>query len=60
MPVRSRFTRVQVPSLSFDHKVRVVGVPTVPAGFAGIACFSFLNRFTYGNFGDPARFGLET
>ena len=24
-----------------------------------IACFGFLNRFTYGNFGDPSQFGLE-
>ena len=30
-----------------------------PAGFDGIACFGFLNLFTYGNFGDPALFGLE-
>jgi hypothetical protein len=27
--------------------------------FDGIACFRFLNRFTYGNFGDPGQFGLE-
>jgi hypothetical protein len=26
----------------------------------GIACFGFLNRFHYGNFGDSALFGLET
>ena len=24
-----------------------------------LACFAFLNRFTYGNFGDPSQFGLE-
>ncbi|HUY31727.1 MAG TPA: hypothetical protein VMV69_03030 [Pirellulales bacterium] len=30
-----------------------------PAGFDGVACFGFLNRFTYGNFGDPHQFGLE-
>ncbi len=52
--------RVQIPSLGFDSDLRAVGVATVPAGFAGIACFSFLNRFTYGNFGNPAEFGLET
>jgi hypothetical protein len=31
----------------------------VPRPFDGIACFRFLNRFTYGNFGDPNQFGLE-
>jgi hypothetical protein len=36
-----------------------VGVRSVPAGFDGIACFAFLDRFTYGNFGDPGQFGLE-
>ena len=30
--------------------LRVVGVPSVPTGFDGIACFSFVNRFHYGNF----------
>jgi hypothetical protein len=51
--------RVQIPSLGFDHNVHAVGVPTVPPGLDGIACFRFLNRFTYGNFGNPAQFGLE-
>ena len=50
---------VQVPALGFVQYVRAVGVPTVPAGFDGIACFSFLNRFHYGNFGDRGVFGLE-
>jgi hypothetical protein len=50
---------VQVPALGFAQTVRAVGVQSVPAGFDGIACFRFLNRFTYGNFGDPGRFGLE-
>jgi hypothetical protein len=50
---------VQLPSLGFAQKVPVVGVPSVPTGFDGIACFGFLNRFTYGNFGDPRQFGLE-
>jgi hypothetical protein len=50
---------VQLPALGFDRFIVAVGVPTVPAGFDGIACFGFLNRFTYGNFGDPGRFGLE-
>jgi hypothetical protein len=52
--------RVQLPGLSFDHQVPSVGVSSVPAGLDGIACFQFLNRFTYGNFGDPGRFGLQT
>jgi hypothetical protein len=51
--------RVQIPALGFDRDVRAVGVSRVPAGFDGLACFPFLNRFTYGNFGDSSRFGLE-
>lgn len=51
---------VRVPALGFDQNLRAVGVPSVPAGFDGIAGFSFLNRFTYGNFGDPSQFGLES
>ena len=30
-----------------------------PPGFEGIASFRFLDRFTFGNFGDPGQFGLE-
>jgi hypothetical protein len=52
--------RVQLPALGFDSRLRVVAVPRLPAGFDGVACFRFLNRFTYGNFGDPDQFGLET
>lgn len=51
--------RVQIPDLGFDHHLPAVGVPTAPAGFDGIACFRFLNRFRYGNFGDSRQFGLE-
>jgi hypothetical protein len=50
---------VQLPALGFGQRLRAVGVPSLPAGFDGIACFRFLNRFTYGNFGDPGQFGLE-
>ena len=50
---------VRIPALGFDEILRVVAVPSVPAEFDGIACFRFLNRFTYGNFGDPGQFGLE-
>ncbi len=51
---------VQLPLLGFDQPVFAVGVPAAPAGFDGIACFPFLNRFTYGNFADSGGFGLET
>ncbi len=51
---------IRIPSLGFNRIVRVVGVPAVPPGFDGIAGFAFLNRFTYGNFGDAGNFGLET
>jgi hypothetical protein len=52
--------RVQVPQLGFDDDVKVVGVPSVPSGFDGLAGFRFLNRFTYGNFGSRTEFGIET
>jgi hypothetical protein len=52
--------RVQIPQLGFDRRLRVAGVPSVPSGLDGIACFRFLNQFTYGNFGDPGLFGLES
>jgi hypothetical protein len=51
--------QVRIPPLGFDQAVPAVGVPAPPAGFDGIACFRFLNRFTYGNFADPGQFGLE-
>jgi hypothetical protein len=50
---------VQIPLLAFARRLRVVAVPSGPRNFDGIACFGFLNRFTYGNFGDPGQFGLE-
>jgi hypothetical protein len=50
---------VEIPSQSFVDSVPTVGVANTPAGFDGIACFKFLNRFHYGNFGDPDKFGLE-
>ena len=50
---------VRIPKLSFRANLEVVGVSKAPEGFDGIACFRFLNRFHYGNFGDPDRFGLE-
>jgi hypothetical protein len=50
---------VQLPALGFYENLGAVGAPSVPPGFDGIAAFSFLNRFTDGNFGDPGQFGLE-
>src|SRR5260370_30177632 len=50
---------LRIPAIGFDQDVLAVGVPSVPPGSDGIACFRFLNRFTYGNFGDPSQFGLE-
>ena len=59
-----RFTayliRVQLPALRFQAGLVAIGIPTVTPGLDGIAGFRLLNRITYGNFGDPARFGLET
>jgi hypothetical protein len=51
---------VQIPALGFARNLRVVGVPSAIAGFDGIACFRFVNRFQYGNFGDAGTFGLES
>ena len=51
--------RIELPDLGFDRHVSAVGAGTVPAGFDGIACYRFLNRFGYGNFGDRGQFGLE-
>jgi hypothetical protein len=52
--------RVQIPQLGFDDVIAVAGVPANPRGFEGIAGFCFVNRFGYGNFGNPGEFGLET
>ena len=54
------FVRLQIPALNVNQYVAAVGVPAAPAGFDGIACFRFLNQFTYGNFGNRNQFGLET
>jgi hypothetical protein len=57
LPVYS--LRVRIPTIGFDKFVHAVAVSDIGADFDGIACFRFLNRFTYGNFGDPDSFGLE-
>jgi hypothetical protein len=46
--------------LGFKEDLPVLGVANPPSGLDGIACFRFLNRFTYGNFGSANEFGLET
>jgi hypothetical protein len=50
---------VELAGLGVLLNVRAAAVPSAPVGFDGIACFRFINRFTYGNFGDPTQFGLE-
>jgi hypothetical protein len=50
---------VRIALLNFDEPLPVVGVSRVPPGFNGIAGFKFLNRFQYGNFGNPDYFGLD-
>jgi len=54
--------QIEISMLSWSRRVQVVAVPDAacPAGFDGIACFRFLNLFSYGNFGDRRQFGLET
>lgn len=51
--------QIGIPPLGFNELVSAAGLPSPPAGFDGIACFPFLTRFTYGNFGAATHFGLE-
>lgn len=51
---------VHIASLGLSANFRAVASNSVPPGFDGIACFRFLNQFTYGNFGQSHQFGLET
>ena len=51
--------QVRLAPLNFGEPVPVVGVSQVLPGFDGIAGFKFLNRFHYGNFGNPDQFGLD-
>jgi hypothetical protein len=53
------WVHVRIPALAFDDVLSAVGVDAVPDGFRGVAGFRLLNRFDYGNFGNPAHFGLE-
>ncbi len=50
---------IRIPQLNFDEPIPVVGVSQLPPGFDGLAGFKFLNRFHYGNFGNPDCFGLD-
>jgi hypothetical protein len=54
--------RVEVPALQWAQVVAVVGVPVtqLPSGLDGLAGFRFLSLFSYGNFGNPNQFCLET
>jgi hypothetical protein len=54
--------QVEIPDLSLVRQARVIAIPDTerPVDLDGIACFRFLNSFTYGNFGEPNQFGLET
>jgi hypothetical protein len=53
---------VSIATLGFSGLCIAVAVPSslLPFQLQGIACFRFLNQFTYGNFGDQDQFGLET
>lgn len=50
---------VRIPQLSFDEYLPAVGVSHLPEGFDGIAGFKFLNRFHFGNSGNPDAFCIE-
>ncbi len=53
--------QIEIPTLNLMRRFNAVGVaaPFIFPGFDGFALFPFLNAFTYGNFGNPAEFGLE-
>ena len=57
-----RSIEIAIPDLNLRRRVNAMLVPveTLPDGLGGIACFRFLNSFTYGNGGNPAEFVLET
>lgn len=54
-----QWVSIEIPGLAFSRSVRAAAIAVPPPRLDGIAAFRFLNRFTYGNFGDPTRFGLE-
>src|SRR5262249_10812049 len=47
---------VRIPELAYDDDLTAVAVRAAPPGFDGIACFRFLERFYYGNFGKAGEF----
>ena len=56
---RSYTIGIALPQLTFSAVLTAIGVERPPRGFDGIAGFRFLDRFSYGNFGRSAQFGLE-
>jgi len=51
--------KAEIPALGFCKALWAAAIASPPSGFDGTAGFRFLNRFTYGNFGDRTKFGLE-
>jgi hypothetical protein len=51
---------VEISLLGFHDDVLAVGIARPPVALDGIAAFRFVNGFTYGKFGNPGEFGLET
>ena len=52
---------IVIPALNVARLATALLIPPseLPQGLSGIAGFRLLNKFSYGNFGDPKRFGLE-
>ena len=52
--------RVEIPALSVRRTFWAAAIDSPPTGLDGSAGFRFLNRFTYGNFGDRATSGSSS
>ncbi len=52
---------IVIPALNVSRLAAALLIPAneLPRGLDGIAGFRLLNAFSYGNFRDPKRFGLE-
>ncbi len=52
---------IVIPAVNVSRLAAALLIPAneLPQGLNGIAGFRLLNAFSYGNFGDPKRFGLE-
>ena len=59
-PIRA--VEIEMPTFKLRRMADALIVPDLGAfgDFDGLAAFRLLNSFTYGNFGNPAEFGLET